>query len=66
MAKHVTYIETAAYRGAGTQADPTRLIPQLWTLDGNLVAEYDPCGSSWFEPANIGEIKRTPSTKVLT
>lgn len=29
-------------RGAGKGADPVRIITQVWTLDGVLVAEQDP------------------------
>jgi len=42
MAKIIKLILTHDRRGFGTADDPVRLCPQLWTLDGNLVAEHDP------------------------
>lgn len=42
MAKIVRLILTEELRGAGTKADPFRRICQLYSLDGNLVAEVDP------------------------
>ena len=41
--KEVTLIQTSDRRGHGTEDDPTRLVPQLWTKDGVLVCEHDPC-----------------------
>jgi hypothetical protein len=41
MARIVQLIYTREYRGDGTEADPCRRIPQLWTLDGKLVAQED-------------------------
>ncbi len=29
-------------RGKGTEASPMRRIVQVWTLDGQLIAEMDP------------------------
>lgn len=51
MTKIVEFIETEIHRGAGTEANPYRLCPQLWTQDGVLVAEYDPWAeTSFFNP----------------
>lgn len=36
----VTNLET---RGAGIEGDPVRRITQYWTLDGELLFEFDPC-----------------------
>ena len=45
------YIFTEERRGSGIEADPTRLVPQLWTEGGKLVAEWDPhTGVSYFRP----------------
>ena len=30
-------------RGKGVDGDPIRIIEQFWTLDGELLAENDPC-----------------------
>ena len=30
-------------RGAGKEGDPIRVIDQYWTLDGQLLFEFDPC-----------------------
>lgn len=34
-------IETKCTRGAGTSANPVRLVTQYWSLDGKLLAEKD-------------------------
>lgn len=39
MAKIVKLILTEERRGLGKENDPVRLISQLWTMDGELVAE---------------------------
>lgn len=45
MAKVIQFIYTEDHRGVGTKDDPMRIVPQLWTLDGELVAEDDTNGS---------------------
>ena len=41
-AKVVEVIVTdIARRGCGTADDPTRLVKQIWTLDGQLILEVD-------------------------
>ena len=66
-ARIVRLIYTTERRGAGTDSDPQRDVVQLWSLDGNLIAEVDPfvrdkfsengdpraCGVL-FEPSRIG------------
>ena len=42
MAKIVELILTDVQRGAGTKNDPIRLVCQLWSKTGDLVAEVDP------------------------
>lgn len=45
--KVVQLIWTTERRGLGrTDEDPIRLVPQLWTLDGRLVAAFDAYGSN--------------------
>jgi len=39
--KIVKLIYTEERRGTGTRHDPVRLCPQLWSLDGKLVAEEE-------------------------
>lgn len=34
-------ITTLLRRGKGTEDDPMRVIKQIWTLDGELIAEVD-------------------------
>ncbi|APB77432.1 carboxypeptidase [Paenibacillus polymyxa] len=41
-AKVIQVIETKNDRGSGTETDPNRIITQYWSLDGELLAEYDP------------------------
>lgn len=35
-------------RGTGTEDNPHRIIRQLFTKDGRLVAQDDPCGATFF------------------
>jgi hypothetical protein len=60
MAKVIKLILTNERRGLGTQDDPVRLCPQLFTLSGKLIAEHDPMprgnianSISNFYPANL-------------
>ncbi|MCK4727172.1 MAG: hypothetical protein KAT29_15270 [Anaerolineales bacterium] len=39
--KLITVIEVKAIRGIGTDYDPGRIVVQLWSLDGKLLAEDD-------------------------
>jgi hypothetical protein len=60
MARIVELILTYERRGKGTQEDPMRLVPQLYTRKGTLVAETDPnvapgMALSWAEVAKAGE-----------
>ena len=41
MTSVVEVILTHDRRGLGTPDDPVRLVPQLWTKDGNLICEVD-------------------------
>ncbi len=42
--KNVTLILTTIdCRGLGTEKDPARILTQLWTTEGTLIAEWDPC-----------------------
>ena len=41
MARIVKLILAETHRGEGIVSDPFRIIPQLWTTDGRLVAEGD-------------------------
>jgi len=44
MAKIIELIYTQKNGGNGTVESPYRMITQLFTKDGELVAENDPCG----------------------
>ncbi len=50
MARIVELILTTELtRGAGKEGDPIRAVPQLWTKNGELVAEHDMyTGESFF------------------
>lgn len=39
----VELILTETHRGDGTEENPHRHCPELWTKDGQLVVRYDPC-----------------------
>jgi hypothetical protein len=41
MARIIELIETLEQRGTGKESDPVRLVRQLWTKQGDLVAEDD-------------------------
>ena len=41
-AKVIQVIETQTARGAGTLDQPTRIVKEYWTLDGEKLAESDP------------------------
>lgn len=43
MARLIEVIETWEMRGIGTHADPCRQVRQLWSKDGVLEVEFDPC-----------------------
>lgn len=38
----VSVIIVEAKRGSGTENDPTRLITEVWSMDGTLIAVNDP------------------------
>ena len=42
-AKVIQVIETVSARGAGTPENPCRIVHQYWSLEGELLAENDPC-----------------------
>lgn len=43
-ARVIEVIETEIEkRGEGTEEDPIRRLTQYWSLDGRLLAEFDPC-----------------------
>ncbi len=53
MARIVELILTKRIAGSGSAGDPTRSVDQLWTKDGQLVAEHDNWAGgngSWFNP----------------
>lgn len=43
MAKVIQVIETEVTRGKGEEGDPLRGVTQYWSLEGDLLAENDPC-----------------------
>lgn len=42
-AEVIKVIRTTALRGTGTKDDMSRIVTQYWSLEGELLAEYDPC-----------------------
>lgn len=42
-ARVIQVIETKALRGQGTNENKNRIVTQYWSLDGELLAENDPC-----------------------
>ncbi len=52
MARLVEVIATSECRGEGTEQNRYRTVTQLWTKDGNLIAESDtgPTGENLGNP----------------
>ncbi len=46
MAKIIELILTETTKGTGKPNDVYRRCPQLWTKEGDLVLEFDPCGEN--------------------
>ena len=42
-AEVIRVIKTTALRGAGTKDDLSRIVTQYWSLEGEFLAEHDPC-----------------------
>ena len=43
-ARVIQVVETTLERrGKGVEGDPIRIITQYWSMDGDLLAEVDPC-----------------------
>lgn len=49
MPRVIQVIESEEIRGSGKFRDPCRRVMQYYTLDGVLLAEYDPCKESEVE-----------------
>lgn len=45
-ARVIRVIETKSTRGAGTENDLSRQVTQYWSLNGELLAEHDPCDTN--------------------
>jgi hypothetical protein len=49
IARVIEVIETSTLRrGKGTDESPIRIVRQYWSLDGELLAEHDPCPDKEF------------------
>jgi hypothetical protein len=53
MARIIRLIYMEATRGLGVEDDPIRVIPQLWTENGDFVAECDPHPKGGGEPKSV-------------
>ena len=40
--KVIKVVEVRAARGAGADSDPVRIVVQIWSFEGDLLAEFDP------------------------
>lgn len=45
MTKIIELIYSEENKGKGTKDDVVRKVIQLWTKEGVLIAEHDPCGT---------------------
>ena len=41
-ARVIQVIETRSARGCGTEEQPSRIVTEYWSLDGDKLAECDP------------------------
>jgi len=57
MAKVVQVIETEITRGEGVTFDRCRKVMQYWSLDGQLLAEVDPCSPNYFTAFADGQFQ---------
>ena len=48
-AKVIEVIETKSARGAGTPAQPARIVTEYWSLNGKKLAEFDPIREEAFK-----------------
>lgn len=60
-----------ATRGAGVEGDPVRRIRQIWSLDGQLLAEVDPCapkavGPGMFDFSALDRALREDADNAMT
>lgn len=55
--KIIEVIYTQEHRGVGTEKDPHRLVTQLWSKEGNLIAESDPCRKTSPDIINTSNIE---------
>lgn len=59
-AEVISVIKTTSTRGDGTSANPSRVIIQYWTLNGELLFEEDPVESEGMVLADFREsLKKT-------
>lgn len=47
MVKCEEFIQVEMPRGKGGPADPCRAVTQIWSKDGKLIAESDPCAPKY-------------------
>jgi hypothetical protein len=66
LARLVNLIYSEERRGAGTDNDPIRLVPQLFTLDGRLVCECDVWHTFNGNVSSLGKNEQTVVKDVLT
>jgi hypothetical protein len=50
----IEVIKLYTSRGAGTEEDRCRMVLQIWTKDGKLLAENDPCAGNFIRYADNG------------
>lgn len=43
LARVIQVIETKSARGSGAKEQPSRIVTEYWSLDGEKLAERDPC-----------------------
>ena len=43
----ISVVETESLRGNGEYMNPIRTVRSYWTLEGDLLAEYDPKAPGW-------------------
>ena len=54
-AKSRTVIEAQSVYGKGTEADPSRIVTEYWSMEGELLARNDPFAAIVHEEPNAAE-----------
>lgn len=63
-AKSRTVIEVQSAYGKGTEADPSRIVTEYWSMEGELLARNDPFAAIAREEPNAAERAKKANGRV--